>query len=69
LRLTPSGQRREEALPASGDAPREQAEKEIKNMTEQNQIRQTENQSAEPQGHTVDARWALREKREPTASL
>ncbi len=34
------------------------------NMTEQNQIRQTENQSAEPQVHTVGARWgAEREER------
>src|SRR5579884_639798 len=33
-------------------------------MTEQNQIRQTENQSAEPQVHTVGARWgAEREER------
>src|SRR5579875_3087282 len=64
LRLTPSGQRREEALPASFCPARSRAEKEKHKMTEQTQIRQTENQSAEPQVHTGGARYgAEREER------
>src|SRR5579875_2778272 len=60
----PSGQRREEALPASFCPARSRAEKEKNKMTEQNPIRQTENQSAEPQVHTVGARYgAEREER------